>query len=281
MMVQRVASIVRESDATAKLITAAVAELQRAAAELAAGATSEASAARRAVDQLGSISADVQNSAVRVAELERRTTDAAATMDEGATVLEESHEVLERVFRRAGVVDDIAREAGLIALNAGIEVGRAGAHGTAFVAVADEMRGLAAEAADASREIGALSVHGTDASARSTAILARLAPAMAQCVSLVRHLATTSGERATALSQAHQELAATGDARRRSTAAAEALAATANALVEHVERLGTMLAQFHGAGESSQRDALATSRRLFLNNGAAGRRGSGRRLALV
>jgi methyl-accepting chemotaxis protein len=281
MMLQRIASIVREFDATAQLVAATAADVRRAAAELATGTTDEASTARHAVEQLASISSELGNSAARAADLERRTMETAAAMDEGTVVLRESHDTLQRVLRRATVVDDIAREAGLIALNTGIEVGRAGAHGTGFVAIADEVRALATEAADASREIGALTVHGTDAATRSTAILARVVPALARCVSLVRELSATSGQRATELAQAHREITATGDARRRSTAAAEALGVTAELLAGQAERLLTMLAQFHGARDGSERDAHAAPRRPSLRHNAAERRGAIRRLALV
>jgi methyl-accepting chemotaxis protein len=281
MMIQRVASIVRELDATAKGIAATAGDVHRAAAELVSGATHEANAARRAADQLASISSELERNAARVADLERRTADTASTMEEGTAVLQDSHGALQRILGRAAVVGDIARDAGLIALNTGIEVGRAGAHGTGFVAVADEVRALATQAAEASREIGALTVHGADAATRSVAMLARVAPAMSQCVSLVRELSATSGQRATELAQTHREIAATSDAHRRSTAAAEMLAATADALVGQAERLRAMLAQFHDAGGSIERAESMTSRRLSLCKNSSDRRGGTRRLALV
>jgi methyl-accepting chemotaxis protein len=143
------------------------------------------------------------------------------------------------------------------------------------------VRALASQAAEAAREIGALTVHGSDAATRSVAMLARVAPAMSQCVSLVRELSATSGQRATELAQTHREITATNDAHRRSTAAAEALAATAEALVGQAERLRAMLAQFHDAGGSGERVESTPSRRLSLHKSSGERRGAARRLALV
>ncbi|MCF6240400.1 MAG: methyl-accepting chemotaxis protein [Bacteroidales bacterium] len=190
------------------------------------------------------MSANIHSNTENSAETEKIANQIASDILSGSNAVNETSNAMHTITKEISVIDDIAFQTNILALNAEIEAARAGIHGKSFAIVAKEVNKLAVRSAEVAKKIDELSNSGTKISERSQEMLQKLVPEIQKTAVLVREITSGSKNQLKGAENITQEIQQLNRLAQQNAALSEETAVNSEELSNQAEELLKAIALF-------------------------------------
>ncbi len=162
----------------------------------------------------------------------------------GGEAVTETLGAMNQIAEKISIIEDIAYQTNILALNASIEAARAGSHGRGFAVVADEVRKLAERSGDAAQDISNLATNSVQIANQAGSLIGEIIPQIQQTADLVQEISSASEEQATGTNQISLAMTNLDQTTQQNAAVSEQLAATSEEIAHQVQLVQQQMSFF-------------------------------------
>nr|WP_163503359.1 methyl-accepting chemotaxis protein [Halomonas socia] len=231
-------------------------------ADLSSRTEQQAASLEETATSMEQLTATVKQNADNARQASGLAFDASSTASRGGEVVDQVITTMhgisgssKKIADITGVIDSIAFQTNILALNASVEAARAGEQGRGFAVVAGEVRNLAGRSADAAKEIKTL-IEGsvTQVQAGSTLVeqagetMQEVVAAVRRVTDIMDEISAASQEQSDGIEQVSQAVSQMDEVTQQNAALVQQAAAAAVSLEDQASRLEQAVAVFRLQG---------------------------------
>ncbi len=240
-------------------------------ADLSSRTEQQAASIEETAASMEEMTATVKQNADNARQASTLAADASTTAEHGGQVVSQVVQTMhgissssQKVADITSVIDSIAFQTNILALNASVEAARAGEQGRGFAVVAGEVRNLASRSADAAKEIRTLIDASVSQIKQGSTLVEQAGSTMAEVVTAVRRvtdimdeISAASQEQSDGIEQVGHAVGQMDQVTQQNAALVQQASAAAASLEEQANRLEQAVAVFKlESGQTSQHAAL-------------------------
>ncbi len=244
----------------------------------------QASTVEEVTSTMEELAATIQQNARRCGEASKLAGEFSVTVSQGADGVKSVARTMERINANAksigeivGLIEGIAFQTNILALNASVEAARAGEDGRGFAVVASEVRSLAQRSAQAAKEIKTLIDVSTQTVSEGARGIQSAALTMDQVVDnvqtvaeLVRNIAAASQEQSQATEEVNRAMVQMESVTQQNAALVQEAAAASLDFEHEVQHLDEAMVQFQTDKVEGRDAAVALVKRAIAHIAAVG-----------
>lgn len=155
-------------------------------------ASYQADSADNIVQSITEISDEINKNAERTTSAERITQKITSGINDIKQAQDESLNAVKHITEKIDIINDIAFQTNILALNASVEAARAGEQGRGFAVVATEIRKLAEKSKKSAADIIAGAQTSVKASAKSAELINNILPEVSECSALIGEIESSA-----------------------------------------------------------------------------------------